>query len=218
MIIQWLGHSSFLIVTESGTRIVTDPYEPGGYEGAIRYGALKEPVDVVTISHEHPDHNYVQMVGGSPIVVRGAGEFVAEGVSFFGVPTMHDKTGGSERGKNTVFVIMADGMKLCHLGDLGHMLTHDQAAEIGSVDVLLAPVGGHFTIDADEAWQVADMLSARVVVPMHFKTEKIDFPIGSVDQFTDGKANIKHADSSKFEISKASLPVVREVVVLKHAL
>lgn len=218
MKIQWLGHSAFLITSDGGVRIVTDPYQPGGYDGAIKYGPLKKPVDIVTISHEHPDHNYVQMVGGGPIVIKGAGMYVASGVEFTGVQTMHDTSGGTERGRNTVFTFTVDDIKICHLGDLGHVLSSDQAAEVGAVDVLLTPVGGYFTIDPNEAHQVADQLAARIVIPMHYKTEKVDFPIAEVDEFIKDKPNVTRLDSSILELRKEDVPEERRIIVLKHAL
>lgn len=218
MKVQWLGHSSFLIVSESGTRIVTDPYEPGGFNGAIKYGPLNQPVDVIVASHEHADHFFPKMVAGSPIIVKGPGEFVVAGIEFYGVPTAHDPSEGAERGKNTVFFFTVDGIKVCHLGDLGHVLNKDQCAEVGSVDVLLAPVGGYYTIGPEEAWKVADQLEAKIVIPMHFKTAKIDFPIGPVDDFVKDKPHVMRLDSSTLDIRKQDLPEERQIVVLKHAL
>lgn len=218
MKIQWLGHASFLITSDSGVKILTDPYEPGGYNGAIKYGALKEPVDVVTISHEHPDHAYHQMAQGNPMILRGPGEFIACGISFDGVPTAHDTSCGSERGKNTVFRFTVDGIKICHAGDLGHILSQDQAAELGSIDVLMVPVGGYFTVSPADAWKVAEQLDAKIVIPMHYKTEKVDFPIVGVEDFLKDKPTVRRLDSSTLELGKDDLPAEREIVVLRHAL
>ena len=218
MKVQWLGHSAFLISSKSGARIVTDPYQPGGYDGAIRHAPFNQPADVITISHDHPDHAYPRMVSGRPIIIKGAGRYVAAGIEFLGVQCAHDETGGSERGKNTIFTFTVDEIRVCHLGDLGHILNADQAAEIGSVDVMLIPVGGHFTIGPDEAWRVADQLAAKIVIPMHFKTEKIDFPIAGVDDFLKDKPNVKMQHSSTIELAKQDLPIEREIVVLTPAL
>ncbi|MEN6370584.1 MAG: MBL fold metallo-hydrolase [Armatimonadota bacterium] len=218
MKIQWLGHSSFLITSDAGVRIVTDPYQPGSFNGGLRYAPLNKPVDVVTISHDHADHNYVHMVEGKPIIIKGAGMFMASGIEFNGVSTFHDTSGGSERGRNTVFSFTVDNIKICHLGDLGHVLKSDQAAEIGAVDVLFVPVGGYFTIDAKEAEKVADQLSAQIVIPMHYKTEKVDFPIVGVDEFIKGKPNVTRLDSSVLELRKEDVPEEMQIIVLKHAL
>lgn len=218
MQIKWLGHSAFLMTSSAGVRIVTDPYEPGGYNGAISHGAFGEPVDVLLMSHEHPDHGYAGFVTGSPIVIRGAGDFKAADVEFKGLATFHDASGGRERGKNTVFTFIVDGVKTCHLGDLGHVLTSEQAAEIGAVDVLLAPIGGFFTIGAKEAWKVAEQLAAKIVIPMHYKTDKVAFPIAPVDEFIKDKPNVQRMDTSEIEVTPESLPRDRQIIVLQYAL
>ena len=158
MKIQYLGHASFLITTNAGTRIVTDPFDPALYPDTLTYKAFNEPADIVTISHDHKDHSAAHVVKNSPLIIRGGGKFVACEVEFLGVETYHDDSRGSKRGKNTAFVISVDGLKIVHLGDLGHILTADQAAEIGAVDITLIPVGGFYTIDACQAAKVAAQL------------------------------------------------------------
>jgi L-ascorbate metabolism protein UlaG (beta-lactamase superfamily) len=218
MKIKWLGHSCFLITAENGTRVLTDPYESGGFGGSLNYGPVNEKVDVVTSSHEHADHGYLKDLPGTPVILRGAGSFVAQGVSFEGTATFHDDRHGADRGSNVVFAFVVDGVKICHLGDLGHVLSADQAANIGAVDVLLSPVGGFFTIGPDEAWKVAEQLAAKIVIPMHFKTPKVDFPIGPVEDFIKDKPNVKRPGLSEVKITKADLPAEREIIVLEHAL
>lgn len=217
MKIKWFGHSSFLITADSGTRIITDPYESGAFEGALAYGPIDESADVVTISHDHGDHGYTQAVIGTPILIRGAGEFVASGIEFRGTETFHDPEAGTKRGKNVVYSFVVDDVKVCHCGDLGHVLTDDQAAEIGAVDVLLVPVGSYFTIGPEDAWKVSELLSAKIVIPMHFKTSKCNFPIAPVDDFLKYAPIAKKAGTSEIEISKDKLPQEREVIVLEHA-
>jgi L-ascorbate metabolism protein UlaG (beta-lactamase superfamily) len=218
MRIKWLGHSCFLITAENGLKILTDPYESGGFGGALRYGPVREKVDIVTSSHEHADHGHLKDLPGEPIIIRTAGSFVAEGITFEGTGAFHDTSQGAERGRDVIFKFTVDDVTVCHLGDLGHVLTGDQAAEVGAVDVLLSPVGGFFTIGPEEAWKVADQLAAKIVIPMHFKTAKVDFPIGPVDDFIKDKPNVKRAGKSEIEINKAGLPAEREIVVLEPAL
>jgi L-ascorbate metabolism protein UlaG (beta-lactamase superfamily) len=213
MKVRWLGHASFLITSDNGTRIITDPYV---VSSGIKYGEIKESADVVTVSHEHFDHNNVDSVGGSPQVVKGSAE--AKGVKFEGVPTYHDASGGSERGNNTIFCMDVDGVRLCHLGDLGHPLSGQQVADIGKVDVLLIPVGGFFTIDAKVASEVCDLLKPSVIIPMHFKNDKLDFPIAGVDDFLEGKGNVRKMDSSEVEFKAGALPAETEIIVLKPTL
>ncbi len=218
MRIEYLAHSSFLITTKAGTRIVTDPFDPAAYPGKMAYRPFRGEADIVTISHEHSDHGKPEVVGGSPIVIKGNGKFAAKEVEFVGVATWHDKRQGSERGRNTVFVISVDGLRVAHMGDLGHVLTGDQAAEIGAVDVALVPVGGFYTIDAAEAARVADQVSAQIVIPMHYRTAKCDFPIAGVDDFLAGKPNVTRAAGSVLEVTAGSVPEEPRIVVLEHAL
>ena len=169
MDIQYLGHSAFKIKSSVGT-VVTDPYD--SYVG---FSMSTASADVITVSHQHQDHNAVGQVKGTarrdkPFIVDKPGEYEVAGISVFGVPTFHDGSQGAERGSNIVFTILMDGIKVCHLGDLGHELTQDQIAEIGSIDVLLVPVGGAFTIDAQRAVKTIQMLEPSYVVPMHYKT------------------------------------------------
>ena len=218
MKIKWLGHACFLVTADNGKKIITDPYEPGAFGGAINHDPITEIVDVVTVSHGHADHDSVAPLPGKPVALRSPGSFVAEGMEFQGTATSHDKSHGAERGENVVYTFIVDGIKVCHLGDLGHTLTGDQAAEIGAVDVLLVPVGGRFTIDANAAWTVAGQLAARVVIPMHFKTPKVNLPIATADEFLSGTPNVKRLNTSEVEFSKDRLPSEREIIVLQPAL
>jgi L-ascorbate metabolism protein UlaG (beta-lactamase superfamily) len=219
MKLKWLGHSSFLLTASDGTKILTDPYEPGGYSGALGYGAFTEPVDIVTISHDsHPDHGYTQGLVGKPTIVKWTGAYNAKGINIKGVATYHDNSKGRERGNNIVFVITVDNINVCHCGDLGHVLSPADAALIGPIDVLLLPVGGHFTIDAKEATQVADRLQPKLIIPMHYKTAKCGFPIATVDDFLKGKSNFRKEKTAEIEITPATLPAQLEIIVLQHAL
>jgi L-ascorbate metabolism protein UlaG (beta-lactamase superfamily) len=211
MKIKWLGHAAFLITSGGGLKILTDPYAP---DEKLRYGEIAEPADIVTVSHDHFDHGNVSAVPGSPAVVRDNAE--SWGIRFHAVRTYHDAARGEQRGSNTIFCFEVDGVKLCHLGDLGHQLTEEQAAEVGTV--LLVPVGGFFTIDAAVASQVCDRLKPRVIIPMHFKTDKCDFPISSVDDFLQGKKNVIRPEASQVEFQAAALPASTQITVLKPAL
>ena len=153
MKVKWLGHASFAITADDGTCIVTDPYEPGGFGGAIGYGPITEKADVVTVSHDHADHNYVAGVPGAPTVLKGAGAHEARGIDFKGLETAHDSSGGAERGSNVIFTFTMDDIVVCHLGDLGHRLTADQIDAIGEVDLLLIPVGGRWSQTLLEAYK-----------------------------------------------------------------
>ena len=215
MKVKWLGHASFLITSEEGIKIITDPYATGM---GISYGDINEAADIVTVSHEHGDHNNVDAVSGSPQVVKDTGVQEVKGIQFKGIASYHDDTEGSQRGPNTIICFMVNDVKLCHLGDLGHQLSEGQVADIGEVDVLLLPVGGFFTIDAAVATDTTEKLKPRIIIPMHYSTDKCAYPISGVDDFLKGKADVKRMDATEAEFSKSDLPSPTEIVVLRHAL
>jgi len=218
MRIKFLGHAAFLIATASGKKIVTDPYQPGGFGGAIGYGPLKEPADFIAISHDHADHNYVRMVPGRPRVVAGVAQEIHGGIVFRALATHHDSSRGAERGRNTVRVIEADEIAVCHLGDLGHPLGPEDARALGVVNVLLVPVGGTFTIDAAGATAVVNLLRPNIAIPMHYLTPKTSLNLAPVDGFLAGKQRVRRLDGAELEISKDALPDPTEIVVLEAAL
>jgi L-ascorbate metabolism protein UlaG (beta-lactamase superfamily) len=217
MRIKWLGHSAFLLSSADGTRIITDPYVPGSFSGQLRYGPIQDKAHAVTISHHHRDHDGAAKLPGEPAVFDRAGSFKEESISITGFDTFHDESKGAERGRNVVFVFEADGLRVCHCGDLGHVLTAHQVAAIGKVDVLLLPVGGTFTVDAAAAHEVADQLAARVTIPMHYKTDKLGFDIDGVEAFTQGEKDVKRLGTD-VEVRADKLPPVPEIWVLEHAL
>jgi L-ascorbate metabolism protein UlaG (beta-lactamase superfamily) len=218
MKIKWYGHAAFLITSDQGTKIIIDPYEPGAFGGQLSYGKIKDQVDIVLTSHDHADHNYTKDLPGTPHVIKGSGSKTIKGVSMKGISTYHDSSKGSERGANTIFTLKIDNIQLCHLGDLGHLLSDKELAEIGPVDILLIPVGGFFTIDPKEATRVAEQIKPKILIPMHFKTEKCGFPIASVEDFLKGKTNMKRPMASEVAFDKTTLPQQMEIVVLEHAL
>jgi L-ascorbate metabolism protein UlaG (beta-lactamase superfamily) len=214
MKVKFLGHASFLITSKDGLRIITDPYKPGCFDGGIKYAPINEEADIVTISHEHDDHNCTD-IQGNPTFVRGAGKQEIKDITVNGTSVFHDTSGGKDRGKNTIFNMTIDGMNVVHLGDLGHPLSDQDVKEIGAVDILFIPVGGYFTIDASTADTIITKLNPKIVVPMHFKTEKCDFPIAAVNEFTKNK-QVKEFDS-EFEASKENLPETTTTYVLTPA-
>ncbi len=218
MKIKWYGHAAFLITSDQGLKIIIDPYEPGAFGGQLSYGKIKDQAEIVLTSHDHADHNYTKDIPGSPEIIKGSGSKTIKGISIKGISTYHDPSKGSERGANTIFTIKLGDIQLCHLGDLGHLLSEKELAEIGPVDILLIPVGGFFTIDSKEATRVAEQIKPKILIPMHFKTEKCDFPISPVEDFLGGKTNIKRAKASEATFDKANLPQQTEIVVLEHAL
>jgi L-ascorbate metabolism protein UlaG (beta-lactamase superfamily) len=212
---RYLGHSAFLLTASDGTRIITDPYEPNAFRGAIRYGAIVGPADFVTVSHDHSDHNYLDGIAGNPQVIYSAGVRQAGAVRVSATPTFHDATEGKDRGENLVFLFEDAGLRVLHCGDLGHV---PAPGAIGPADVLLVPVGGYFTIGPDEAFQVAGLVGARIIIPMHFATGKTKMPIVGVEEFIKGRENVNVVDGSDTELTAATLPGSTQIRVLKHAL
>lgn len=217
MKVRFLGHAAFLLTASDGTRIVTDPYVPGAFGGAITYGPITEPADFVTVSHNHLDHNNAAGVPGEHMTIRSSGPRKAGAVTVTGFDCCHDEHGGRDRGANIIFVFEDSGLRLAHCGDIGHLPTA-QAHAIGLVNVLLVPVGGHFTIGPAEARKTAELLGARVIIPMHYKTSKTNMPIVGVEEFLKGQGNVKRAGRSEVELTPATLPDAPTIVVLEHAL
>jgi L-ascorbate metabolism protein UlaG (beta-lactamase superfamily) len=213
MNIAWIGHACFLIEAREG-RILTDPF---GVD--VPYDFPDLVADVVTVSHDHFDHNAVDRVGGNPAVVKGTGEHTANGISFSGIAAVHDPEGGAKRGKNTLFVFTLEGIPVAHLGDLGTVLDATQTRALNDVEVLFIPVGGCYTIGAQQATKVVRGLpNVKVVIPMHFKTDRTtDWPIDSVDEFERTMDNAQHLGSCQAVVVKKELPESTEVWILDYA-
>jgi L-ascorbate metabolism protein UlaG (beta-lactamase superfamily) len=198
--------------------VVFDPF------GGIGLPEPKAKANVVLCSHSHPDHNNAKPVlkeGG--VTLEGfVGAKDVEGIPVKGVATLHDAAGGSQRGKNSVYIIRLDGLRLCHLGDLGHDLTPEQAKEIGKVDVLFTPVAGGATMGPDVAWSVITKLDPRVIIPMHYNpgisgaspwlSRVMPIPLS---QFLKDKKNIEKTDGPTLTVTKDRLPKEQKIVVLR---
>jgi len=213
--IKYLGHAAFVITSDKGLKIITDPYATAP---DLTYGEITETADIVTVSHAHFDHSNVAAVKGNPEVLSRVGRSVVKGIEFKGVASAHDDSGGKQRGGNIIFCFEVDGVTVCHLGDLGHRLDDKQLKEMGRVDILLIPVGGNYTIDAKVATEVCDQLKPKVVIPMHYKTEKGIPGISGVEGFLSGKASVSRPDSSQSEFKAGELPATGQILVLKPAL
>ena len=217
MNIEWYGHAAFKITTENGTRIIIDPYQSGFSDGALSYRTIDDEADIVITSHNHGDHNYTKSIRGKYDHIKKQGNYDIKGVKIETIPTFHDTSSGKERGDNLLTIISADGIKLLHLGDLGHDLDQSMLKKIGKVDVLLLPVGGFYTIDAQVATTVMNDIRPSITIPMHYRTEKCSFPITTVAEFTRGKKNVQVLPKSEVKITAGSLPKEPEIIVLQHA-
>jgi L-ascorbate metabolism protein UlaG (beta-lactamase superfamily) len=199
--LRWYGHSFFLLTTTAGTKVAFDPH------AISEYGAPPLSPDIVVMSHNHDDHNRKEILANGDskdlkafhgITQKGkAGEWAkidekVKDVRVRNVPTYHDAEEGAKRGKNSIFIIEADGLKICHLGDLGHELNEEQVAAIGAVDVLMVPVGGIYTINGETAKKVVAQLKPRLfVIPMHYGT-RVYTDILPPDEFLEGQKNVRN--------------------------
>lgn len=209
MEINWLGHSCFRLRSRE-TTIVTDP--PSREKG---YSLPSMTPTIVTISHAHPGHNASGLCGGEPRVIEGPGEYEIGGVLIAGVRTYHDDRHGQERGRNTAFVIELEEMRLCHLGDLGHIPTAEQREAMSDIDVLMVPVGGHSTINAAGAAEVISLLEPKVVIPMHYRTDLFAGDLEPLDAFLKQMGVTEAAPQARLNVTPSSLPAQTQVVVLE---
>ncbi len=220
--LTWWGQAMFTLVATDGTRIVLDPYSEIGYQVPT---AEELAADVMTVSHEHPDHNNVALAGEAA-VLRGLadGGWVDIDETFgdtriFSIEAFHDTSEGEERGLNTIFVIETGGLRIAHLGDYGETeLTEDQLDDLGAIDILLIPVGGVFTIDAAGATAIVEQIGPRMVIPMHYGTPSLSIGLEAVDAFLEGK-NARELGSSTVGFDIDALPElgVAEIWVLEPA-
>ena len=208
MRITWFGHACFLLES-GGLKILTDPFDRN-----VGYEIPNVTPDVVTESHQHFDHNAHHLIKGNFKVIKTPGVHEFNGVTIKGIETFHDDIGGRSRGKNIVFIFdFEEGIKVAHLGDLGHVLQEKHLKEMEDINVLLIPVGGTFTIGPQEAKKIVEMVKPNIVIPMHYKTKYITFGILGVDSFTSLFKNYEKVGKS-FDINKENLPKETKVVVM----
>lgn len=215
MKITFLGHATFLLEA-GGTTLLIDPYDD-----KVGYPVPAVQTDAVLVSHEHGDHNNVAMAAGRPRVIRGLADGESRpvkesvgGVAISSVPTFHDASQGKERGNNTVFIIDAEGLRVVHLGDLGHPLDEAALRAIGHPDVLMIPVGGRFTIDPAQAHAIISQLRPGIAIPMHYKTEvNAGWPIGDLGGFLDAGNGAKQV-GHMVTIEKSKIPAATEIWVM----
>ena len=207
MKIQWLGHSSFLIET-NGIKILTDPFD-----NSIGYTTIFPNVDIVLVSHEHFDHNAVGNVPSYKQVIKGNVEKEFEGIKIKGIAGYHDNRKGLLRGKITMFKIQSENISLLHLSDLGALLTDEQLKEIGKIDIVMVPVGGKYTIEPEEAWEVIKQLNPKIVIPMHYKTPFLTLDILPLDNFLESKP---YEEKDVLEITSSTLPISLQIITFPY--
>ncbi|TDO86500.1 L-ascorbate metabolism protein UlaG (beta-lactamase superfamily) [Halanaerobium saccharolyticum] len=179
MKVKWWGHSTFFI-ENNGIKIITDPYDD-----SLPYHQIEDKADYVTVSHGHYDHNSAELLGGNFEVIDSLDGLKNSEIEIEAIKSYHDSHHGEDRGDNLIFLINIGDKKICHLGDLGHLLDANIIEKIKNVDLLLIPVGGNYTIDAELAFIIARDIDPAAIIPMHYKTDILDFPINGVKNFTD---------------------------------
>jgi len=216
MQIIWHGQSCFQIVVSRGKNgqaaIVIDPFSE---EIGLRPPKLE--ADILLITHDHYDHNNVKAVSGSPFLISGPGEYEIKEVFIQGVPAFHDNSQGKERGQTTIYVIEAEELRVCHLGDIGQKeLTSEQLEKIGEVDILMIPAGGIYTIDSKDALKIMSQIEPKIIIPMHYSLPKLKVKLDDLDKFLKAVGVRKIEPLPKLTIKKKDLPEEEvKIVVLK---
>ncbi len=207
MEISWLGHSCFQLRGKNVT-LITDPFSP-----QLGHSLGKISAPIVTISHNHPGHNFAGGVDGEPRIVRGPGEYEISDVLITGVASYHDNKHGQELGRNTIYIIHMDDLIICHLGDLGHILQEEQLEEVADADMLLVPIGGQHTINAAQAAEVISQVEPHIVIPMHYSPPIGDVP-NPLDKFCREMGIEAINPQPKLSITRSALPAETQVVIL----
>jgi len=211
MDISYLGHSSFKIRTKKAT-VVTDPY-------SLEKGGLKFPrieADIVTISHPRKDQRFLEGIVGQPFIVAQPGEYEVKGISFFAYPSFHRERTEAPKILNTIFLIEADGMTICHLGGLEGTLSTKIMEEIIGADILMVPVGGIDTLGPKEAVEIVNQIEPKIVLPMHFRMAGTNEELAELSEFLAEMGAEQAEKMDKLSISKDKLPGETKVIVLER--
>jgi L-ascorbate metabolism protein UlaG (beta-lactamase superfamily) len=180
----------------------------------LGYTLGKQTADIVTVSHPDPSHSYNEGISGEYRLVKGPGEYEISGVLMLGITTYHDAIKGQSKGKNTVYLMEVDGVAICHLGDIGHVLADNQVEELGKVDILMVPVGGVSTINASMAAEIVRKLEPKAVLPMHYKTPKTNRDLEPVENFLKEMGLTQVETRPKYTVTRSNLPLSTQVILL----
>src|SRR3989344_272530 len=207
MMITWFGQSCFRIEAKEGS-ILTDPFSK---DIGLKPPRIKD--DIVTVSHQHFDHNNVGEANPEAFIIQNPGEYEKQGIAVRGIASFHDNKQGVERGLNTIYIFKAEDMTIAHLGDLGHVLTDAQIEAVGDVDMVLIPVGGTYTIDAKTAAQVIGQIEPKIIVPMHYKVPGLNVDLDGPEKFIK-EMGLTPEKTDKFKITKKLLPAEEMKLVI----
>jgi L-ascorbate metabolism protein UlaG (beta-lactamase superfamily) len=209
--ITWYGHSYFLIEI-GGNKIVLDPHDGG----SLNLPEFRVESDYVLVTHNHYDHNAIEMVKSPNIIKWRKGLFrLEDDITVRGILSYHDKASGEIRGTNIIYVINYKNLSIAHFGDLGHLPDEDLLSMIGKVDIAMIPVGGVYTIDAEEAWELTTMLNPRIVIPMHFWIPYSTLPLDPLEKFLNiAKARRLRLEERTLEIQENELPEKTTIAVM----
>ena len=210
MKIRYLGHSCFEFTESTGTVIVTDPY------GDVGFSMPEARADAVTVSHSHYDHNNVGAVDGNPVVFDREGQYEVGGVEITAIKSYHDDESGKSRGENLIFKFRMDGIEVCHMGDLGEECSSSLIESLLPIHVLLVPVGGNYTIDAQQAKEYVDRIMPSYVIPMHYKTKGLDIEVEKPDDFIDlfNGEDVEELEGSEIELFRDDLTEEQTKLIL----
>ncbi len=216
MTITWFGHSCFRIEAKEGSStgsvqvsVLIDPFSK---DIGLRLPRIKD--NLVLVTHQHYDHNNIGDANPEAFIIDGPGEYEKQGVSVRGIQSFHDKSGGKERGLNTIYVIKVEDMTVCHMGDFGQeKFEEHQLEEIGDVDILIVPVGGIYTIDYKEAVNVIGQIEPKIVIPMHYKIKDLKLDIAGPEKFLK-EIGLVPEKIDKLKIAKKNLPVEEMKLVM----
>ena len=214
MKIEYLGHSCFKLTESTGTSVVCDPYDP-----SVGYDMPEVSADAVTVSHHHYDHDNVKAGGGNPAVIDGECSYDLPGVEINAIKSFHDGTRGKKRGDNLIFKFRMDGIDICHLGDLGEACSSELIDVLLPVNVLLIPVGGTYTIDAEMAKEYVDRIMPDIVIPMHYRTKDCKLDIDKVDEFINlfDSDCVEECDCNFTELSRSDLSGETKIILLRKS-
>jgi len=214
MQIIWKGQSFFQIIARHNNGRITIAIDPFSEDIGLKIPSIE--ADITLITHYHQDHANVKAIKGQPFSIESPGEYEVKGVFIQGIDSFHDNVKGKKRGKNTIYLIEVEDIKICHLGDIGQKeLTDDQVEKISQVDILMIPIGGVFTISAEEAVKIISQLEPKLVIPMHYKIPKLNIKLDGPEKFLKRMGVRSPETSDKLLIKRKDLPDETKIIILK---